>query len=135
MVPNSVVALPLVVILTTAGPALAATSMIAESSSMVTGWRAETVAPTGEEAGWACCSKAPVALSATTVPPDARAAASSAAPTTVPAPLPRRGRSGVTVVAGAGVAGSYQRSCVGWWVWLGHVARSAQSGRDSGAGE
>ena len=54
MVPNSVVALPLVVILTTAGPALAATSMIAEDSSMVTGWRAETVAPTGDEAGWAC---------------------------------------------------------------------------------
>ncbi len=113
MAPNSVEALPLVVILTTAGPAEAATSMIADDSSMVTGCRADTVAPTGVEAGWAGCSRAPVALSATTVPPDARAAASSAAPTTEPAPLPRRGRSGVTLVAGAGVAGSYQRSCVG----------------------
>jgi hypothetical protein len=38
------------------GPALARTSMIAEDSSMVTGWRAETVAPTGDELDWVCCS-------------------------------------------------------------------------------
>src|SRR5262245_13810936 len=87
MIPLDVSTLPLVVILTTAGLALAATSIVADDSSMVTGWLlAPTVVPTGPLAtavGW---SNAPDASSARTVPPDARMADRRAAPSTVPVP-------------------------------------------------
>src|SRR5688572_13703282 len=120
---------------TTAGLADAATSMMADDSSMVTGWREVTFWPTGEEAGWPCCSKAPVAFSANTVPPEARTAASRAAPTTVPVPAPRRGRSAGTVAVAVGVAGSYQRSWVGCSAGADQAARCAHSERGSGDGE
>src|SRR4029079_10384066 len=77
---------------TTDGPALAATSMIAEDSSSLRGWLMElasgpaAVAGLGA-AGW---SNAPVAFSAATVPPEASTAARRAAPITEPAPGPRR---------------------------------------------
>src|SRR5919107_2066982 len=85
--PKSGSSLPLVVIRTTAGLALAATSIVADDSSIVTGWRADTGVPVaGLEAGWLGRSKAPVALRGGTVPPDASTADSRAAPRTVPRP-------------------------------------------------
>src|SRR5947208_2476497 len=105
--------------------------MIADDSSRVTGCL--TVA---ELAFWllpgatAGRSKAPEAVSAATVPPDARTAAARAAAMTVAAPAPRRG-CGVTGRAATGAAVSNQCSGVGsfaaHWAWV--------QVRGSGAGE
>src|SRR3954469_6279063 len=117
---------------TTDGPAFAATSMTAEFSSTVIGWR------TGVEFGfWPAGvigddrSNAPLAGSATTVPPEAMEAAARAAASTVPTPTPRRAGV-VTGWAGTGDPVSNQRSGVGaGWP---PVVR-APSARGSGAGE
>src|SRR6266446_6058649 len=76
-----------VVVRTTAGPALAATLMIADDSSLVT-CCFPAVADTAFElgAGAAGRSSAPVALRATKVPPEARTADRSAADRTTPVP-------------------------------------------------
>src|SRR3954469_4269179 len=117
---------------TTDGPAFAATSMTAEFSSTVIGWR------TGVEFGfWPAGaigvdrSKAPLAVSATTVPPEAMTAAARAAASTVPTPTPRRAGA-VTGWARTGDPVSNQRSGVG--SDSPHAVRD-HSGRGSGAGE
>src|SRR4051794_11747012 len=105
--------------------------MIADDSSRLTGCL--TVA---ELAFWllpgatAGRSKAPEAVNAATVPPDARTAAARAAAMTVPAPAPRRG-CGVTGRAATGAAVSNQCSGVG--SFAAHCA-CVQSVRGSGAG-
>jgi len=130
--------LPLTVIRTTAGLAFAATSIVALDSSIVTGWLlAPTVVPVGVTAVAAGRSKAPDAFSATTVPPEARTAARSAAPRTVPVPRPTREpwtAGSWTGAAGTVAAGSYQRS--GVRAATGSGSSRAQSGRGSiGGGE
>src|SRR4051812_50185592 len=91
----------LTVMRTTAGLTLDATAIVADDSSIVTGWVDPTVWPAGvvDEAG-ADRSSAPVAPSAKTVPPEARIADRTAAAPTVPpgprGPL-RRARGGVGV--------------------------------------
>src|SRR6266540_3408447 len=104
---------PLTVIRTTAGLTLAATSIVAEDSSMITGWGAPVVVPWAaigvEEIGR---SNAPLALSARTVPPDASTADNTATATIEPAPEPRR-RGAVGETGSVTGAGSYQRSGVG----------------------
>ena len=100
-VPNGLVspAPVVVVILTTAGPALAAASITADDSSIVTGCWAPVcwVDPVGD---WATVrSSAPVRSRTTAVPPAARIADRSDAVTTVPTPAPVR-RFDVAVVAG-----------------------------------
>src|SRR4029453_11303395 len=146
MMPCEVSTLPLTVMRTTAGLALAATSIVADDSSMVTGWLvAPTVVPVGEVAVAATgFSSAPEAVSAATVPPDARTAARSAAPRTVPTPRPDRELDTelwVTGVAGTVPAGSYHRSGVGdvdgaasWRVQSGR-ASAGGGGELSGSGE
>ncbi len=144
MIPLLVSALPETVIRTTAGLTLDATSMVADCSSMVTGWLALTFVPLFETGAAPVRSSAPVADRATTVPPEARIADSAAARTTEPVEL-RPVRPAVVVVLVGGVAtgvvdpadvtgaGSYQRSGVtagassGSW--------RVQTGRGSGAGE
>ena len=76
---------------TTDGPALEATSMMADDSSTLTGWRTDAalgLLPFAPVDG-PVRSNAPLAFRAITVPPDARTAAASAAARTVPAPPPR----------------------------------------------
>src|SRR5437660_12304329 len=79
--PSPLVFVPSAVIRTTAGLTFAATSMIADDSSSVTGWRAPTVVlldgtvPTGVVARLS----APDASRARKVPPDARVAPSGGA--------------------------------------------------------
>src|SRR6187455_3660680 len=129
-----------VVMRTTAGLTLAATAMVADDSSMLTGWLPLTVEPlaaTGLGVGW---SRAPVADRARTVPPEARTADRAAARTTEPV-LDRLARpaevvgavTGVVAAVAAAGAGSYQRS----GVTAGAVAVSwrDQTGRGSGVGE
>ena len=146
MTPWFVLTLPVTVMRTTAGLTLAATAMVADDSSMVTGCVVPTVWPAGpvEDAG-AGWSSAPVAPSAKTVPPDARTAERSAAARTV-GPEPRLvvrwtgATTGVGVEASAetapsgvvGVtgAGSYHRSGV-----AAGLSWRDQSGRASGVGE
>src|SRR5580765_3633040 len=116
---------------TTDGPALAATSMIAEDSSSVTGCLI-----VAEFAFWLLVaaigarSKAPLAVRATTVPPEARMAAASAAMTTVPVPAPRRG----AATAGGLAAGAVvSNQCSGVGSRRGQLC--VQSVRGSGEGE
>src|SRR6476646_7873153 len=98
---------------TTDGPALAATLMIAEDSSSVTGCLTVVeLVPWVLVAAAGVRSKAPPAVSATTVPPEARTAAARAAAMTVPGPAPRRAGA-ATGRAVAGVALSNQCSGVG----------------------
>src|ERR671936_2728965 len=75
--PNAFVLTPSTVIRTTAGLTLAAASMIADDSSIVTGCWAPTVVvpPLAVWAGWR--SRAPDAVRARYVPPDAIVAAST----------------------------------------------------------
>src|SRR5688572_4959451 len=117
MIPFDVSTLAPVVIRTTAGLTAAATSMVAEFSSMVRGWLlAPTVVPVGPTCTVAGRSSAPVARSARTVPPEARTAARTDASRSVPMPprpdrpvsLPA-GRTGVVGTDPATAAGSYQR--------------------------
>jgi hypothetical protein len=86
--------------------------------------------PAPADAGAAAWSKAPVAFSAATVPPEARIAAARAAATTVPAPALRFGAGPDFTGGGAGV--SNQRSGVGSAVvqWV-----APHEARGSGAGE
>ena len=125
-------ALPVTVMRTTAGLTLAATAMVADDSSMVTGWVVPTLCPVTTEAAGAGWSKAPLALRATTVPPEARIADRRAAARTGPIEFRFRATVGATGAAAAGAAGSYQRSGV-----VGGTASYSriQSGRLSGAGE
>src|SRR6476659_10052991 len=115
MIPLDVSTLPFEVLRTTAGLTAAATSIVADDSSMVTGWLfAPTVVPVAAVGVATGRSRTPVALSASTVPPEARTADSSAALKTVPIP-PRRRVAGwtlalVTGAAATEAAGSYQRS-------------------------
>src|SRR6187397_2415094 len=107
--PNgSVVSPPLpVVILTTAGPSLAATSITADDSSIVTGCVPPVVVALPIEAGGTGWSKAPLRSSTSTVPPDATTADRSDAAITVPRPGPwRRGLTGAAGVAAYGAAAS-----------------------------
>src|SRR5262245_7083902 len=104
---------------TTDGPAFDATSMTAEFSSTVTGWRTEPVpleSAVELATGEAVRSNAPVAFRTATVPPEARSAAASAAATTVPAPVPARdGEGRLAAVVWTGWEDvSNQRSGVGW---------------------
>src|SRR5436853_4396822 len=118
---------------TTDGPAFVATSMIADDSSTVTG--CTTLAAFGPPAvpGAAARSRAPLARSASTVPPDASTAAASAAASTVPVPEPTRpALTGVVGGFSTGVDRSNHRSGVGSG-WLHRPP--AQSVRVSGAGE
>src|SRR5688572_21281585 len=123
MIPLLGSALPETVMRTTAGLTFDATSMVADCSSMVTGWLALTFVPlfaTGAAAGR---SSTPVAESAATVPPEARIADRAAARTMEPVE-PRPARPAVVLVlaevAATGVGdaadvpgpGSYQRSGV-----------------------
>ena len=97
---------PWVSILTTAGPTLAAASMIADDSSMVTGsWEPVCCTPATEDAG-AGRSKAPAWSSTNTVPPDARTADRAETVTIVAIPVPPRRPlfSGWVPVTGAGGA-------------------------------
>jgi hypothetical protein len=80
---------PSVTMRTTAGPALAATSTIADDSSIVTGCLIE-VGSAFEAGAPAGLSSVPVAVSAAYVPPDARTAARSDAARIVPTPAPDR---------------------------------------------
>src|SRR5262245_54596401 len=88
--PNGSVVVPLTIIRTTEGPALAAASMIADDSSIVTGWRAAAceaelllLAPV------AAGSRAPAPFRARTVPPAARIAERAEAATMLPGPARR----------------------------------------------
>ena len=128
-------ALPVTVIRTTAGLTLAATAIVADDSSMVTGWVVPALVASGtlvvETTGR---SSAPVAPRARTVPPDARTADSSETATSEP-PRPRdrpvSGAGLAAVVGTAAGAGSYQRSGVTGGV-CSH--ERAHSERGSGAG-
>ena len=127
--------LPVTVIRTTAGLTLAATAMVADVSSMVTGLTAPTAVPARRR--WSrrpgCGRGRRVAPSARTVPPEARTADSSAAAMTGPSRSAARS-SALTATAGAGAAaGSYQRSGVGVAGGASYVR--IQSGRASGVGE
>src|SRR5688572_29609261 len=87
MIPLDVSTPPLTVIRTTAGLAFAATLIVADDSSIVTGWLlAPTFVAFGVVETAAGRSSAPVALRATSVPPDASTADRSAAARTVPRP-------------------------------------------------
>src|SRR5688572_12794129 len=119
MMPVEVSTSALVWMRTTAGLTAAATLIVAELSSTVTGW---FVAPTVVAFGAGTPlgrSSSPVARSASTVPPEARTADSNDAVTSMPTP-PRPERApppavltgAVGTALGAG-AGSYQRSGVG----------------------
>ncbi len=128
-------ALPVTVIRTTAGLTLAATAIVADDSSMATGW----VVPAFVAGGTlvlvtAGRSSAPVAPRARTVPPDARTADSSETAMSEP-PRPRdrpvSGAGLAAVVGTAAGAGSYQRSGVTGGV-CSH--ERAHSERGSGAG-
>src|SRR6187397_1611512 len=117
MMPRSVFASPEVVICTTAGLTLAATSMVADDSSIVTGCAEPTVWPVELDATGVGWSSEPVACSAMTVPPEASTAARRADATIMQAP-PREpvvwvGVGGATVAVPIAGAGSYQRSGVG----------------------
>ena len=122
-------------ILTTAGLTFAATSMVADDSSMVTGWTVPTLLPCPVGDTMAVVrSRLPVAASAATVPVEARTADRSATARIEPVPereLRPRSTAGSVATAATG-AGSYQRSGVGGTVFS---AERAQSGRASGVGE
>src|SRR5215210_4040680 len=96
----------LTVIRTTAGLTFAATSMIAEDSSSVTGCFAPTVVPPAVVAAGARepRSSAPEALSAKNVPPEPRTAARMAARITWPSGDERRPRGVTATVSGRAVA-------------------------------
>src|SRR4051794_11547991 len=123
---------PVTVIRTTAGLTLDATAIVADDSSMATGWTVPTLVACGTlaDAG-AGRSSAPAAVSAATVPTDARTADRIDATTSEP---PRRSErlGGTTASVGGGVgAGSYHRSGVTGPVSL---HERAQSARGSGLG-
>src|SRR5947208_13847490 len=132
--PSPLVFVPSAVIRTTAGLTFAATSMIADDSSSVTGWRAPTVVlldgtvPTGVVARLS----APDASRARKVPPDARMAPSSAASMTWPNGDWRRVAVTVDV---AGRAGSLVQDAL--WsqpVRLADASLAAEEGGHSGRG-
>ena len=107
--------------------------MVADCSSIETGWSAPTLVPwaTAADVGAAGRSRAPAALNARTVPPEASTADRSAAASRELPPVLLRGGTG-TALAGTGVgAGSYQRSGVTGGVWS---QDRAQSLRGSGLG-
>src|SRR6478752_1559942 len=131
LLPSLVV--PVTVIRTTAGLTFEATAIVADCSSIETGWRAPTLVPwaTAADVGAAGRSRAPAALNARTVPPDASTADRSAAASRELPPVLLRGGTG-TALAGTGVAaGSYHRSGVTGGVWS---QDRAQSLRGSGLG-
>src|SRR4249919_426898 len=122
---------PVTRILTTAGLTFDATAMVADDSSIATGWRAPALVDWGAVTAATGRSRAPTALSARTVPPEARTADSSAAASNdPPLPSPRVVLVGTAVAAGVG-AGSYQRSGVTGGA---SSQERAQSERVSGAG-
>src|SRR5690242_21634953 len=84
---------PVTVILTTAGLTFEATAIVADCSSIVTGWVAPVLVACGAEIALlgAGRSRTPAAPSTATVPTDARIAASTAVSTTDPPRRPRRG--------------------------------------------
>src|SRR5258705_10076036 len=94
---------PVTVIRTTAGLTADATAIVADDSSMATGWTAPALLPAGDVATAAGRSSAPTAPSARTVPPDARTAFRRVAATCVPLPLRPRRNSVVAGAVGAGV--------------------------------
>ena len=100
-VPNGSVVVPSVVIFTTAGPTLAAASMTAEDSLMVTGW-VPVVWPLPMPDVCAGRLKTPCWPSTATVPPEARTADRADATITVPTPAPRRWRDGLRSIGAAG---------------------------------
>src|SRR4249920_1391923 len=76
--PRSPPELPVTLIFTTAGLTLAATAMVADDSSMATGWTVPAFVACGNpRLDAAGRSSAPAAPSARTVPPDARTADNS----------------------------------------------------------
>jgi hypothetical protein len=109
--------------------------MIEDCSFTVTGVFVPAGTPAGVVARVVVRSSAPLASSATNVPPEAMTAARMEAPRTVPMPTARRGAGG----AGAtGAAGWYQEDVAG----SGGVDQTGppysgrlQSGRGSGAGD
>src|SRR5215203_4641479 len=104
---------PVTRIFTTAGLTVDATAIVADDSSMATGWTAPAFDACGKTAAGAGRSRAPAAFRASTVPPDARTADRSVAATSDPLPRPSRRVAVVAGAVGAGVgAGSYQRSGV-----------------------
>src|SRR5918993_4285823 len=104
---------PVTRIFTTAGLTVDATAIVADDSSRATGWTAPALDAWGEVAAAVGRSRAPAALSARTVPPDARTAERSVAAMSEPVPRPSRRPAAVAGAVGAGVgAGSYQRSGV-----------------------
>src|SRR4029079_3369150 len=121
---------PLTVIRTTAGLTLAATLIVADDSSIVTGRGAPTLVPCAVTWFVTTRLRAPVALRPSTVPPAASTAESKATATSDPAPEPRR-RGGVGFTGWVTGAGSYQRSGVGA---TGVSQSRAQSARGSGVG-
>ena len=142
MMPFEVSTLALVVMRTTAGLTAAATSIVAEFSSTVTGTLlAPTVVPVGAGLGHAGRSRLPVARRASTVPPEARTAERSgrgedgadtaAAPDAAGSRVPVA--TGAVATAPGTTAGSYQRSGVG--AASGSPSWRDQSVRGSGGGE
>src|SRR6187402_2794251 len=135
MAPDASGVVPPTVIRTTAGLTLAATSMVAEDSSMVTGLVVPTLLPwpvVGMKAPPR--SSAPLAPRTRTVPPAARTADRSETARIEPIPVCLRvvpPLDGVTAATGAGVAGagSNQRSGV---VGAGASSVFDHSGRLSG---
>ena len=128
-------------ILTTAGPTLAAASMTADDSSMVTGCWEPVCVPVaigrGRARRW---SKAPARSRTSTVPPEARTADSTETVTIVPRPAARRppgfsgvvatGAGGAQAGAGAGGRGSPWRARR-----VGRGGVRAAGSRRSGAGQ
>jgi hypothetical protein len=160
--PKGSVVVPLVVILTTAGLSLVATSMTADDSLTVTCWVPPMVVagPTFDDG--AGLSNAPARSSTSTVPVEATTADRREAAMTVPMPGPARWlcdagagaaaagsavadpqagadaqagwgpHAGADARAGSPGAGSYQRSSAGWPEGEAHAQRA--SGRGSGVG-
>ena len=102
--PNGSLLWPSTVILTTAGLTLAATSITADDSSIVTGVVSPVVVPRPVVAGATVRSKAPLRSSTTTVPLEASTADSMDAARIVPTPGPprRRGWAGPGTWTGGG---------------------------------
>src|SRR3954454_18064425 len=132
--PIASVLVPSTVIRTTAGVTLAATSMIADDSSSVTGCLAPSVVPVVVAAGSvAWRSSAPDAFRARNVPPDPRTPARIAARMTCPSGDVRRPRGATATVSGRAVGcDQATRSLVG--SDQDELGRD-QSARGSGVGE
>src|SRR5512141_2063648 len=112
--PNGSVVVPSVVILTTAGLSLAATSMTADDSSIWTGCVLPVVVPVPVVVWTTVRSNAPARSRTATVPPDATTADSNDAATIVPSPGPPRRVARVGLTAYAGGGGVVVSDWAGW---------------------